>query len=156
MASSQMDLAHGRSEADAAALRALGTRLALEPGQSLFRMGTPADAVYVVERGRVALTLPLRIRDGEEEIVVEEKQAGETVGWSGLVPPHRFTLNASAAVASEVHVFARDALVQHFDAHPAVGRVVTANVAAVMGHRLQVFQTMWVREMQRTVEHRYA
>ena len=111
MASSQMDLALGLSETDAAALQALGTRLALEPGQSLFRMGTPADAVYVVERGRVALTLPLRIRDGEEEIVVEEKQAGETVGWSGLVPPHRFTLNASAAVACEVRVFARAALV---------------------------------------------
>lgn len=156
MPSSQMDLALGLSDEDRATLGALGTVLALDPGQPLFRMGTVADAVYVVERGRVALTLPLRVRDGEEEIVVEEKQAGETVGWSGLVPPHRFTLNARAAVACEVRVFARAALVSHFDAHPAVGRIVTANVAAVMGHRLQVFQTMWVREMQRTVEHRYA
>lgn len=156
MPSSRMDLALGLSEEDESALRALGTVLALDAGQLLFRMGTPADAVYVVERGRIALTLPLRIRDGEEEIVVEEKQAGETVGWSGLVPPHRFTLNASAAVACEVRVLARAALLSHFDAHPAVGRVVTANLAAVMGHRLQVFQTMWVREMQRTVEHRYA
>jgi CRP-like cAMP-binding protein len=156
MPDSPLELALGLSAVDTASLLALATPLALEPGQSLFRMGTAADAIYAVERGRIALTLPLRVRDGEEEIVVEEKQPGETVGWSGLVPPHRFTLNATAAVGSEVRVFTRAALVQHFQAHPAVGRVVTANVAAVMGHRLQVFQTMWVREMQRTVEQRYA
>jgi len=156
MPCSPLELALGLSAVDTASLLALATPLALEPGQSLFRMGTAADAIYAVERGRIALTLPLRVRDGEEEIVVEERQPGETVGWSGLVPPHRFTLNATAAVGSEVRVFTRAALVQHFQAHPAVGRVVTANVAAVMGHRLQVFQTMWVREMQRTVEQRYA
>jgi CRP-like cAMP-binding protein len=156
MSKPQLELALGLSEEDAAALLALGTAQSLDPGELLFRMGSAADAIYAVERGRIALTLPLRIRDGEEEIVVEEKQAGETVGWSGLVPPHRFTLNATAAVASEVRVFTRDALARYFGSEPAVGRVVTANVAAVIGHRLQVFQTMWVREMQRAVEHRYA
>ena len=32
-----------------------------------------------------------------------------------------------------------------------VGYVVMRNVAAVTGHRLQVFQAMWLREIQRTV-----
>ena len=30
------------------------------------------------------------------------------------------------------------------------------NLAAVIGERLQLFQTMWLREMQRTVELRCA
>jgi hypothetical protein len=33
---------------------------------------------------------------------------------------------------------------------------VSLNLASVIGQRLQLFQTMWLREMQRTVELRYA
>jgi CRP-like cAMP-binding protein len=152
----QLDLALGLSEEETAALVALGTVRPLTRGETLFRLGTAADALYVVESGRVALSLPMHIRNGEEEVVIEEKQPGDTVGWSGLVPPHRFTLNATAAVPSEVRAFPRAALLAHFRANPAVGYVVTGNVSAVMGHRLQVFQTMWLREMQRAVEYRYA
>jgi hypothetical protein len=43
-----------------------------------------------------------------------------------------------------------------FSASPEVGYAVTLNLAAVIGQRLQVFQTMWLREMQRVVEMRYA
>ena len=107
-------------------------------------------------RGRIALTLPIQIRGGEEEVLVEETLPGETVGWSGLVPPHRFTLNATAAIDSELLGFPRASVLDHFAAHPAVGHTVTRNLAAVIGHRLQVFQTMWLREMQRVVEHRYS
>ncbi len=156
MSSVRFDLAVGLSEQESAALLALGTVRPLARGETLFRLGTAADALYVVEGGRVALSLPMHIRNGEEEVVIEEKQPGDTVGWSGLVPPHRFTLNATAAVPSEVRAFPRAALLAHFGAHPAIGYVVTGNVAAVMGHRLQVFQTMWLREMQRAVEYRYA
>jgi CRP/FNR family cyclic AMP-dependent transcriptional regulator len=150
------DLAAGLTRDEAAGLLALGSVVTLTRGETLFRLGTAADTVYLVVRGRVALTLPMQIRDGQEDVLVEEKQAGETLGWSGLVPPHRFTLNASAAAETEVLALTRDALLAHFEAHPAVGYAVTKNVAAVIGHRLQVFQTMWLREMQRTVEQRYA
>lgn len=156
MSNLQIELAHGLSDEETAALMALATTVTLRRGETLFRLGSVADAVYVVEHGRVALTLPMRIRDGEEEVVVEEKSPGETVGWSGLVPPHRFTLNATAALPSELRSFTRAALVEHFRARPAIGYLVTANLASVMGHRLQVFQTMWLREMQRTLEYRYA
>ena len=37
-----------------------------------------------------------------------------------------------------------------------MGYTVTRNLAAVIGHRLEVFQTMWLREMQRVVELRYS
>ncbi|HXY40278.1 MAG TPA: cyclic nucleotide-binding domain-containing protein [Vicinamibacteria bacterium] len=151
-----VELTLGLSDQETVALLALGTTVTLRRGEHLFRLGDAADAVYVVEQGRVSLTLPMRIRDGEEEVVVEEKNPGETVGWSGLVPPHRFTLNATAALPSELRSFTRAVLLEHFRSRPAVGYLVTSNLAAVMGHRLQVFQTMWLREMQRTVEHRYA
>jgi CRP-like cAMP-binding protein len=153
MTSVPSDLLKGLSEEEAARFLALGTKTHLAGRQTLFRLGTDADKAYLVVRGRIALTLPIRIRGGEEEVLVEEKLPGETVGWSGLVPPHRFTLNATAAIDSEVLGFSRASVVDHFASHPAVGHVVTRNLAAVIGHRLQVFQTMWLREIQRVVEH---
>jgi CRP-like cAMP-binding protein len=151
----QADLLKGLSEEEEARFLALGVPTRLAGRQTLFRLGTEADKAYLVMRGRIALTLPIRIRGGEEEVLVEEKLPGETVGWSGLVPPHRFTLNATAAIDSELLAFPRSSVLEHFAAHPAVGHAVTRNLAAVIGHRLHVFQTMWLREMQRVVEERY-
>jgi CRP-like cAMP-binding protein len=86
---------------------------------------------------------------------MEEKFPGETLGWSALVPPHRFTLNARASIPSELLRLPREALLEHLAAHPDIGYRLTLNVAAVIGHRLQVFQAMWLREMQRVVELRH-
>ena len=98
MTGAQTDLLSGLSDEDTERFLALGAPTSLASGQTLFRLGADADKAYLVRRGRIALTLPLQIRGKEEEVLVEETLPGETVGWSGLVPPHRFTLNATAAI----------------------------------------------------------
>ncbi len=156
MPTPQTDLMRGLSAQEAEELMALGQPTAVPAGGVLFHLGAEADQVFQVVRGRVTLTLPLQVRGKEEDVVVEERLPGETLGWSGLIPPHRFTLKASAAVDSELIAFSRKALHEHFAGHPTVAVTVTANVARVIGHRLQVFQTMWLREMQRVIELRYS
>jgi CRP-like cAMP-binding protein len=156
MPTPQTDLLKGLSPVEEAQVTELGVRLTVPAGNTLFRLGEPADRVYLIVRGRIALTLPLKVGNAEEDVLVEERLAGETLGWSGLVPPHRFTLKATAAIECELLAFPRSALLEHFAAHPAVGFTVTRNVASVIGHRLEIFQTMWLREMQRTVEQRHA
>ena len=152
MATAPSDLLAGIAEAEAARVLALGTRIELSAGQVLFNLGDPAESLFVVERGRIALTLPMTVRDREQDVLIEERSPGQTLGWSALVPPHRFTLKAAAAVDTEVLAVPRAALFDHFAAHPAVGYAVARNLSAVVGHRLQVMQTMWLREMQRVVE----
>src|SRR5262245_20563793 len=152
----QTDLLKGLSDDQAARVMALGIPLALPPGDVLFQLGKQADRVYLVTKGTIALTLPMQVRGGTENVLVEERLAGETLGWSGLVPPHRFTLNAAAASPSEVMAFPRTGLSNLFAADPVLGQIVTRNVASVIGHRLQVFQTMWLREMQRVIDLRYS
>jgi CRP-like cAMP-binding protein len=154
MTSVQPALLKGLSEEDSTRFLGLGVPIRLASRETLFRLGAEADKAYLVMRGRIALTLPIQIRGKEEEVLVEVSLPGETVGWSGLVPPHRFTLNATAAIDSELLGFSRASVLEHFVTHPDVGHAVTRNLAAVIGHRLQVFQTMWLREMQRAVEHR--
>ena len=85
-------------------------------------------------------------------MVFEERTSGQTVGWSALIPPHKFTLAATAPLETEVIALPREELHKHFAANPTVGHRITLNLAIVIGHRLQLFQAMWQREMQRTVE----
>src|SRR5512134_2062026 len=146
------DLLAGLAEDEAARVLELASRQVLLAGAVLFNLGDAADSLFVVERGRVALTLPMKVRGKEQNVLIEERSPGQTLGWSALVPPHRFTLKAAALVDSEVVALPRVALAKHLSAHPAVGYVVTRNVSAVVGQRLSVFQTMWLREMQRVVE----
>jgi CRP-like cAMP-binding protein len=147
-----IDVLAGVGEEDAGRVLALASHTRLSAGQVLFNLGDAAQSLFVVERGRVALTLPMKVRDQEQDVLIEERAPGQSLGWSALVPPHRFTLKASAAVDSHVLELPRAALFDHFEAHPAVGYAVTRNVSMVVGHRLQVMQTMWLREVQRVVE----
>jgi toluene monooxygenase system ferredoxin subunit len=150
--STRPDLLAGLAEEEAGRVLALASRSTLPAGAVLFNLGDAADSLFVVERGRIALTLPMKVRGKQQDVLIEERGAGETLGWSALVPPHRFTLKAAALVESEVVALPRTALAEHLAAHPAIGYLVARNVSAVVGQRLSVFQTMWLREMQRVVE----
>jgi CRP/FNR family transcriptional regulator, cyclic AMP receptor protein len=150
------ELLSGLSAEQAEEVMALGTRKLVPSGGLLFRLGDPADHVYLLERGRIRLTLPMQLRGREEEILIEEKSPGQTVGWSALIPPHRFTLSARAPLETQVIVLPREALRAYFERSPHIAYKISMNLAIVVGHRLQLLQTMWLREMQRTVELRSA
>ena len=152
----EADLFKGLPPAEAELILGLGSRVLLTAGAKLFHLGETADSVYLVVRGRLRLTLPMQVRGQEEDIFVEEHSAGQTVGWSALIPPHRFTLTASAAVDTEVIALPREALNRYFIAHPDTGYAASLNLAGVIGQRLQLFQAMWLREIQRMVELRCA
>jgi len=156
MPAPQTDLANGLSDEATSSLWALGASLRSEAGATLFDLGARADRVFQVIGGRVTLTLPMQVRGRQQDVLVEERLAGETLGWSGLIPPHRYTLKATTPVETELIAFPRDVLLRHFADNPQVAVAVTRNVAMVIGHRLQVFQAMWLREMQRTIELRYS
>lgn len=156
MAERQPDLLQGLAAADAAAVLALGSRVPLAEGTTLFRLGSEASSLYVVERGRVTLTLPMHVGGRDQDVLVEERLPGQMLGWSALIPPHRFTLNATAPLATDVLALPRQALLDHFGQHPEVGYTVLTNLAGIIGHRLQVLQAMWLREMQRVIELRCA
>ena len=150
------DLLQGLDEDEATRVLELGKRMTVESGGVLFRLGDRADSLYLIARGRIRLTLPMQVRNREENVLVEEQGTGHTVGWSALTPPYRFTLTATAPLETEVVALDREALNAYFAAHPETGHAVSLNLAGVIGQRLQVFQTMWLREVQRMVESRCA
>ena len=146
------ELFSGLTEADATELEARGSRLTLESGQVLFRIGDDATHLYVIEHGAIELRMPMQVEGHDEDVSIEDCVAGHTLGWSTLVPPHRFTLKAMARQHTQLLAFPRDMLLPYFTSRPDVGYVVLRNIAAVLGQRLQVFQAMWVREVQHIVD----
>ena len=99
----------------------------------------------------------MQVRGREEDIFVEERSPGQTVGWSALIPPYRFTLTATAPLLTrQLSPCRGKRCASILAANPAAGYKIALNLAVVIGHRLQLFQTMWLREMQRTVEVRSA
>ncbi|HWS94958.1 MAG TPA: cyclic nucleotide-binding domain-containing protein [Candidatus Methylomirabilis sp.] len=152
----QHELLIGLSSAEVEQVMALGTRITVPSGGALFKLGDPADRIFLVERGRIQLTLPMQVRGREEEILVEEKSPGQTVGWSALIPPHRFTLSARAPLTTEATALPRERLQQYLEGSPRTAYKISSNLALVIGRRLQLLQTMWLREMQRTIEQRSA
>ena len=148
------ELLQGLAPAETEKVLALGTRRRIASGTSLFRLGDLAQCLYLVDSGRIRLTLPLQIRGREEEVLIEEKGPGETVGWSALIPPYRFTLSATSAADTDVVALTPEALHGLFESSPALGARLCLNLSLIIGHRLQTLQAMWLREVQRTVEQR--
>jgi CRP-like cAMP-binding protein len=151
-----VDLLQGLTKAEADRVLALGKRIVLTSGAELFHLGDDAESIYVVIRGRLRLTLPMQVRSRDEDVLVEERSAGQTVGWSALIPPYRFTLTATAPLETEVVAIPRETLNRYFTEDPGTGCAVSLNLSCIIGQRLHLFQAMWLREIQRMVELRCA
>ncbi|HSG01508.1 MAG TPA: cyclic nucleotide-binding domain-containing protein [Vicinamibacterales bacterium] len=149
---SQPELLRGLPQDAADRVLALGTVVVLPKEAVLFRLGEPADRLFIVTRGKISLTLPLQVLGREENVLIEERGPGQAISWSALIPPHRLTLTATAATDAEVLALPRETLLEHFEKEPVVGYAVARHAVAVAGQRLQVFQAMWLREMQRLVQ----
>jgi CRP-like cAMP-binding protein len=152
----EADLLKGLDEREAQELLAAGKRMSLTSGAELFHLGDTAGSIYLVVRGRLRLTLPMQVRQKEEDVLVEERSSGQTVGWSALIPPYRFTLTATAPLETEVIALPRETLNRYFAEHPESAYTIAMNLASGIGQRLQLFQAMWLREIQRVVELRCA
>ena len=120
--------------ADVAALVAgCAHNVAYDAGDRFAREGTPADHLYLVRRGRVAL----ETASPHGPLLIETLEAGSVVGWSWLFPPYRWALDARAV--EPVGAIAVDArcLRAKADEDPAFGYALLQRIVAVVVHRLQ-------------------
>lgn len=146
------ELFEGLSQEGLQRLLSIGSSQTLKAGENLFLLGDNASDFYVLVKGQVDLCFPIRLRGVVKDVTVESVGAGQALGWSALVKPHRFTLSARATEPSQVLGFARRDLLKLFEVEPAIGYAFLTKVAEVIGIRLLMFQALWVRELQRTLE----
>ena len=70
-----------------------GKSARFERGEYLAREGDPADAFYLIESGEVILEIHVPHHGA---MTVDKLDAGDALGWSWLVGPHRWHFDARA------------------------------------------------------------
>ena len=126
----------------------LREELAVEQGESIFREGNPARYLYVVEEGRVALTMTLSRPDGSVTHPTTVASLGpmEAFGWSSLVEPRLLRFSAVAVEPSRLTRLDGRALQDVMERHPSVGYRVMVNLTQLLGSRLARTREAFVYE----------
>jgi CRP-like cAMP-binding protein len=123
----------GVDPARVAGIRAAAKTRTLGPGEYLFREGDPADRFYQVRSGRV----DLEVHAPTGRLLVETVGGGDLVGWSWMIEPFRWFLDARVPVETTVTAYDAAALREACEADPVLGYALLRQVTAVMYARLQ-------------------
>lgn len=110
------------------------TNVHFEPDHYVFRLGDPADRFFVVRHGRIALELHA---PGTGRHVLDTIEDGGVLGWSWLVPPYRWFLDARAVVPTSAISLDGVCLREKCDEDPVLGYALMQRVTHVMYQRLQ-------------------
>ena len=103
------------------------------PDRYLCHEGERADTFYLIRHGRVSLEV--RAPAGPA-VTVDSAHDGDVVGWSWLVPPHRWLFDARATDETSVIAFDGACLRGKCETDPAVGYALLQRVVGVMSDRL--------------------
>ena len=100
-------------------------------GEWLFREGDPANAFYILLKGRVKLSL------GETgHIVYIVSNAGEAFGWSSLIGRESFSASAECMAESKLLNWDKDKLQKIIEKDPANSVLLYKRLAELLGNRL--------------------
>ena len=103
-------------------------------GERLFAEGDPADVFYLVRHGLVALDAYVPNRG---QVTVETLGAGEIVGWSWLLPPHRWHFTGRAVELVRAVQFDGACLRRKCEEDPLLGYDLLTRFSQVLVDRLQ-------------------
>jgi CRP/FNR family cyclic AMP-dependent transcriptional regulator len=116
------------------ALLASGARsFTAAPGDVLAREGETAQSFYLIQSGHVVLSVRAGARGSVE---VQTVGPGEVVGWSWLVPPHRWQFEGRARDAVSGVAFDAAWLRQQCERDHQLGYFLLNRMVAVLGSRL--------------------
>lgn len=116
-----------------AKLASIAEEIEVPARQFVFEEGGKADAAYVIVEGAVALEL--YVSSGAHHIV-QTLHAGELLGWSWLLPPHRWAFGAFALDPMKLIRFDAAQLSEQMESDCAFGYEMMKRLALVMTTRL--------------------
>lgn len=123
----------GISERSLNALAACAELREYGPDNLLGREGEPADVFYLIRSGRVALEIHTPTRGS---VRIQTVGSGEPVGWSWLVPPHRWQFDARATEPTQTIAIDGVALRENCEQDHELGYQLLKRLVTVVAGRL--------------------
>jgi CRP/FNR family transcriptional regulator, cyclic AMP receptor protein len=105
-----------------------------KPGQVILRAGEPANSLYLIEEGKVAIESQER---GKPKRTVQTIGAGMTLGWSWLFAPFTWRLQAHAVEQTRAVRLDGGHVLAQCGADPKIGYEIMKRVSQVVIERLQ-------------------
>jgi CRP-like cAMP-binding protein len=112
----------------------LGTDQVFDSGAIIYKQGSTADLIYVIDEGLVGIILevgPLAQRQ------VQAAANFESFGWSAMIPPYTRTATVKALEQTHVIVFDGRELTDFCTSHGEEGFKIMQAVARVISERLR-------------------
>jgi CRP/FNR family cyclic AMP-dependent transcriptional regulator len=120
--------------ADLEFIAGCGRNVRISTGERIFAQGDPADAFFILRRGRVALGASML--EGNE-VTLETLEGGDVLGWSWLVEPYVWHFDADAIEPVSAIAFDAVCLRTKCESNPRLGYLLTKNFAQVIARRLE-------------------
>jgi len=111
-----------------------GTLLSVEAHTFVFREGDPADRLFLIRSGQIALEQYVA---GRGNMQMETLRAGDVLGFSWLFERELWTMDARAVEASELFALDGECVHTQMQADPAMGMVIATQLAYQLYQRLQ-------------------
>ncbi len=105
-----------------------------DPGSRLLKEGDPSDRFILINEGKVALEIVLPDRP---VVTVQTLGPGEVLGWSWLLPPHLWRLDARAVKATRTWEIPAARLRNVLASHPEAGYRFLLRLLPVIAGRLE-------------------
>lgn len=122
----------GLSPAQVEVVTGCASNVRFDGGAYLFREGEEADQCYLLRAGRVAIEL----RADHHPTVVKTLGPGELLGWSWLVPPHIWRVDARAVELTRAIALDGACLRRKCEADPALGYALLKRLAQDLEDRM--------------------
>jgi CRP/FNR family transcriptional regulator, cyclic AMP receptor protein len=100
----------------------------------IFNEGDPADTLSIIAKGEVEVQY--RLGNGELR-TVDTLVEGDILGWSALIAPYKITAHCTATKPTELVRLNAQQLRGLCDQDPRLGYQLTAQIAKLLGHRLE-------------------
>ncbi|MBI1321178.1 MAG: cyclic nucleotide-binding domain-containing protein [Candidatus Hydrogenedens sp.] len=126
-------LLHDLSDAHIAELATCAVAERFQPGEFLIRDRTPADKFFLIRHGTLSIELETPPKG---RLVLQTVHEGDGLGWSWLVPPHRWAFDARAMTLVRTVTFDANALLARFEANHELGYQLLRRLLGMMAHRL--------------------
>lgn len=101
---------------------------------TIFSEGQPAAGCWLIREGQVALETAV---PGRGMVVVQTLGPGDVLGWSWLVPPHRWQFTATASGPVAAAELDTERLRELASADPALGYPLALGLMDAVAARLQ-------------------